>query len=75
MGLFQHKPEEPTEWAGLPGEPWEPRGPADRLDDVPTADLPLFGTAGSISIVEIPVEVAPPTPSGEGDEPSAASED
>ena len=33
MGLFSPRPEEPTEWAGLPSEPLEPRSPADRLVD------------------------------------------
>lgn len=57
MGLFQHKPEDPTEWAGLPGEPWEPRSPAELLVDAPTVDLPLTGTTGSTSIVDLPLDL------------------
>lgn len=43
MGLFQQRPEEPTEWGGLPAEPWEPREPTEILADASAFDLPLFG--------------------------------
>ena len=42
MGLFQHRPEEPTEWGGLPSEPLEP-DPAGILPPAPDLDIPLFG--------------------------------
>lgn len=42
MGLFQHRPEEPTEWGGLPSEPLEP-DPAGTLAPTPDLDIPLFG--------------------------------
>ncbi len=45
MGIFQQRPEEPSEWAGLPDEPWQPRLPAETLPP-PVGDLGLFGTAG-----------------------------
>lgn len=31
MGIFQSRPEEPDEWAGLPSEPWQPRMPSEML--------------------------------------------
>ncbi len=48
MGLFQQRPEEPSEWAGLPAEPWKPRGPAELLEEpagsaASVAEIPLFG--------------------------------
>jgi len=50
MGLFQHKPEDPTEWAGLPSEPLEPLSAAERLDDGPKADALTLGDATSLTI-------------------------
>ncbi|MFS0732684.1 hypothetical protein ABC304_11840 [Microbacterium sp. 1P10UB] len=32
MGLFASRPEEPSEWAGLPSEPAEPGSPAETLE-------------------------------------------
>lgn len=57
MGLFQQRPEEPTEWAGLPSDPWQPRPHADHLPDNPGAALPTFGE-GTVSI-EIPASLPP----------------
>jgi len=54
MGLFQHRPEEPTEWTGLPSEPWEPRSPNEELPP-PVDDLGLFGAAGTT--VSVPMEL------------------
>jgi len=45
MGVFQSRPEEPNEWAGLPSEPWEPRVPGEILPPA-TDDLGVLGTAG-----------------------------
>ncbi|MBB3158529.1 hypothetical protein FHS07_002225 [Microbacterium proteolyticum] len=33
MGLFVQRPEEPSEWAGLPGEPARPQTKAELLPD------------------------------------------
>ncbi len=41
MGLFQQRPEEPTEWGGLPSEPLQPRSAAEQLGDAPPIDLDL----------------------------------
>ncbi|CAN3702217.1 hypothetical protein MMX123_02230 [Microbacterium sp. MM2322] len=59
MGLFVQRPEEPSEWAGLPGEPQRPRSRAEVLpDDAPldVASPALLGLGEtSISSIEIPV--------------------
>ena len=39
MGIFQSRPEEPDEWAGLPAEPWEPRVPGEVLPSAPIDSL------------------------------------
>jgi hypothetical protein len=75
MGIFQHKPEEPTPWAGLPGEPWEPRNPAERLEHTPSADLPLMGTPGSTSIVDIPLDLGMHVPVADPGETTGRSDD
>jgi hypothetical protein len=33
MGLFTQRPEDPIEWAGLPGEPLGPQDAASHLDE------------------------------------------
>lgn len=59
MGLFAHRPEEPTEWAGLPSEPQRERSEAERLGERATVDLGLTGllgeTAGAIESIVVPV--------------------
>ncbi|MDQ1136954.1 hypothetical protein QE410_001753 [Microbacterium sp. SORGH_AS 1204] len=59
MGLFVQRPEEPSEWAGLPGEPARPRTRAELLpDDDPPAASPtgLLGLGGtSTTSLEIPL--------------------
>ena len=35
MGLFVQRPEDPSEWGGLPSEPLEPTNPIDRLGEGP----------------------------------------
>lgn len=60
MGLFSHRPEEPTEWAGLPSEPAAPESLAERLTDAASLDVavaaadPILG-AGTIESIVIPV--------------------
>lgn len=54
MGIFQNRPEDPAEWAGLPAEPWAPRGAADLLPVAGEDDLALFTAGTSVSV---PIEV------------------
>jgi len=57
MGIFQQKPEEPTEWAGLPSDPWEPWSSFKVLPPpVAATDLP---TTTGITI-DVPLEVPAP---------------
>ncbi|MFK4788415.1 hypothetical protein [Microbacterium sp. ZW T5_56] len=48
MGMFTQKPEEPTEWAGLPSEPIR-RDNTD-LEPVVGDELLLDGAASSLSV-------------------------
>ncbi|GAA3627549.1 hypothetical protein GCM10022200_07500 [Microbacterium awajiense] len=60
MGLFQHRPEEPTEWAGLPSEPLHSKSEAEMLEDAAPVDAGfggLFVQGTAIESIEIPVEV------------------
>lgn len=62
MGLFQQRPEEPTEWAGLPSEPLRSRSEAELLEDAAPVDAGfggLFVQGTAIESIEIPVEVEP----------------
>lgn len=83
MGLFASRPEEPTDWAGLPGEPLR-RDPADALpadgaaDASPAGLLGLTGTpATSIAIpltdaaADAPGADARPDADPDGDVPKA----
>ncbi len=72
MGLFTQRPEEPSEWAGLPAEPHKRGGAADELADEPqpsvgSVDL-LFGAAtATTAFVEVPVPDTSAGPDGDGD--------
>ncbi|MBN9213218.1 MAG: hypothetical protein ABS62_09110 [Microbacterium sp. SCN 70-200] len=62
MGIFQSRPEEPDEWAGLPAEPWQPRVPGEVLPP-PIGDAVVLGTEGisltdpaQLSTIEIAVD-------------------
>lgn len=61
MGLFQNRPEEPSEWAGLPAEPAEALNQAELLAKaVPTDAVSLITGAGldSLSVsVRVPAQV------------------
>lgn len=46
MGLFSQRPEEPTEWAGLPSEPARVETTAERLTDAAAVDLGGLGVGG-----------------------------
>lgn len=64
MGLFQHRPEDPTEWAGLPSEPAYTES-VDRLPDTVSGDL--YGIA-SLDSIAIPSEsVSVPLPDADDD--------
>lgn len=64
MGLFVQRPEEPSEWAGLPGEPARPRTTAELLpdDERPAASSTgLLGLAGDATTsIAIPLGDAAP---------------
>ena len=61
MGLFTQRPQEPSAWAALPGEPLRPASPTERLADVSPAvdDIGLGGEVESIAIPVEPVAEAP----------------
>lgn len=73
MGLFAHRPEEPTEWAGLPSEPSRTESTAERLVEAAPVDVGLVSMLGegAIESIVIPVapviEIAQSQASGEGD--------
>jgi hypothetical protein len=72
MGLFQHRPEEPTEWGGLPSEPLDVSDPADLLPDATSLDIPLFGdlpTRSTIAFTAEPFDA--PHPAGLPDDAGA----
>ena len=54
MGLFASRPEEPTDWAGLPSEPLEPSG-AETLAEV-------SATATSLSLFSVDAFESLPVP-------------
>jgi len=73
MGLFASRPEEPTEWAGLPSEPARAESAAEKLADAaPAVDALGFVGGGAVESIVIPVapvvEVAQEAAdSGQGD--------
>jgi hypothetical protein len=69
MGLFSQRPEEPTEWAGLPSEPARVESSADRLPEAAPVDLGGLGLAafGGGEVKAIVVPVTPVTPVTEVD--------
>jgi len=54
MGIFQSRPEEPSEWGGLPSEPADPQDPVELLPP-PVDDLGTLGAAG-VSL-SVPIEL------------------
>ncbi len=74
MGLFAQRPEEPTEWAGLPSEPARPESAAEKLADAaPQVDALGLMTGGAVESIVIPVapvvEIAQePVSDGQGDD-------
>ncbi|MGC5170914.1 hypothetical protein ACLQ2Q_09685 [Microbacterium sp. DT81.1] len=70
MGLFTQRPEEPTEWAGLPSEPLEQRSPADRLSTDESVDLLGLVTGAGVASISVDIEAvesvnAPAEPEGD----------
>lgn len=64
MGLFQSRPEEPTEWAGLPAEPWDEPSPSEQLagptEASPAAiDLTALRAPEGHAYVAVPIEPVP----------------
>jgi hypothetical protein len=55
MGIFQQRPEEPTEWAGLPADPWEPTVRGDMLPPLVAGDPALGAAVTSIAVPLSPV--------------------
>ncbi|HWM15576.1 MAG TPA: hypothetical protein VNP97_03200 [Microbacterium sp.] len=75
MGMFTPRPEEPTQWAGIPSDPLEPQSDVESLAAPPlSADQFGYGAVESIVIPMAPildaVREADSTP-GEGDDPVA----
>lgn len=63
MGLFQQRPEEPTEWAGIPSDPAREETAAERLTNAAPLDIGLVGllgeTGGTVESIVIAVEPVP----------------
>ena len=78
MGLFMQRPEEPSEWAGLPSEPLR-RSPTEMLvDEPPLADPAsmLLGGQSGLSSVVIPAVPSSPGVAGRAvTDPSRLDED
>jgi len=59
MGLIASRPEEPSEWAGIPSEPRDAGSPAEHLAaPVGIGIDALFGSA--VSSVAVPLEAGAP---------------
>lgn len=59
MGLFTQRPEDPSEWAGLPSEPHRPRSDAELLPDAPPVADPgtaVLGGIPGVTSISIPVD-------------------
>ena len=73
MGLFSKRPDEPSAWAALPGEPLDDEDGVD-LPLAPPVD-PLALDAGGVTSVSIPVVPIPSAETrasdGEADAPGA----
>ncbi len=57
MGLFTQRPEEPTQWAGLPSEPEDTKTAAELLSEA-TGDL--LAADAVVRSLRIPMPVADP---------------
>lgn len=70
MGLFQHRPEDPVEWAGLPSEPLRDESAAERLNDGVRVDLDRIDVDGGALVQSVAI----PLPAVDGTE-AASVED
>lgn len=72
MGLFVQRPEEPSEWAGLPGEPVRQRTRAEMLPD---DDQPSVSPTGLLGLTDAgTTSLSVPLDAGDGS-PATADED
>ena len=73
MALFTQRPEEPSEWAGLPGEPLRPQDAASHLGEHDEWRPDLVGDApAGVTSIEIPM---PPQPETIGTDAAGADGD
>ncbi|BDV30963.1 hypothetical protein [Microbacterium terricola] len=75
MGLFTQRPEEPTEWAGLPSEPLRPRSLADQLPEAPDDDALGLVTGDAVQSISIPLPAPANPPSAEASDGDAGEGD
>lgn len=72
MGLFQQRPEEPTEWAGIPSDPARAETAAERLAGgapIRVGDE-LFTDGATVESIVIPV--SPPVDAAQHGDPDAS---
>jgi len=55
--MFMQRPEEPTAWAGLPGEPWEPTDPKTSVDADALPDPVALVDGSGVESVVIPLDL------------------
>lgn len=67
MGIFQTRPEDPTEWTGLPSEPWQPRSPVEQLGDAPNVEYTIYGDPVGVETIAIALTPAAPAAVESGD--------
>ncbi len=65
MGLFTQRPEEPSEWAGLPAEPMRARPPADLLTDDVAGSGDATALIDAASLTSIPITMPASDVTGE----------
>ena len=60
MGLFTQRPEEPSDWAGLPSEPARPTSGAELLPDEPPLADPAAAILGGTGISSVAIALSVP---------------
>lgn len=75
MGLFSSRPEDPTEWAGLPAEPLRAQTSAEQLSERVDAEATQLLSDTGIGSVSIPISVPVATATGEADADDADDAD